>query len=311
VARARAGQEPQADALADLLAFAADAKTTPANPQATIDVTGTEGPILTDGAAAYGLALAWAGTGDTAAGEHAREIVNAWVTTARATSGTCATGGECQTSLVISRAAPAFVFAVDLLSTDRSLWSQADDSAFRDWLRTIILPAASDRPNNWGDAGTMLRFVASDYLGDAQGVAKAVDLWRGRLDLITSEGEIPEETRRGTAGMQYTQEALMYKTVVAFIAARRGLDLWDATGKLGGSLKKATDLLADYWVHPEDWPWNPNVARPDPAPFWELAYDRWRDPAYASIVVSGRPYGADGHSAIRWTTLTNGITVGG
>jgi hypothetical protein len=308
-AAAAQGTEPQATALAGLDSFAKAAVSTAPHPEQTIRIEGTEGPLLTDSNLAYALALAWGISGDAAEGRHSRDIVMAWVGSAKATEGTCPTGGECQTSLIVSRAAPAFVFAVDLLRSDPSVWSAADDAAFRSWLRSVILPSASDRANNWGDAGTMLRFVVSDYLNDQAGMNAAIGLWKGRLDLITSEGEIPEETRRGTAGMQYTQEALMYKVAVAWFAERRGIDLWDLKGKKGGTLKAALDLLADYWVHPEDWPWNANVQRPDPSPMWELAYAHWQDPAYGPIVQSGRPYGADGHSAIRWTTLTNGLPL--
>lgn len=308
-AAASAGHEPEADAVADLIDRTTKVVDAPPHPENPLSVRGTNGVFVSDTANAYTLALDWATTGDPAAGAHARDIVLAWVRTARSTRNTCATGGQCQTSLVISRNAPGFVFAVDLLATDRSVWTPADDQAFRAWLRTVILPAASDRTNNWGDAGTLLRLVGSDYLGDQAGVDRAIALWRSRLDLITSEGEIPEETRRGHSGMLYTQEALLYKTAVAVIAGRRGIDLWSATGARGGSLKGAIDLLADYWVHPEDWPWNDHVDRPDPGPLWEMAYAHWQDPAYAAIVLEGRPFGPDGHSAVRWTTLTSGIPV--
>jgi hypothetical protein len=27
--------------------------------------------------------------------------------------------------------------------------------------------------------------------------------------------------------------------------------------------------------------------------------------------MEGRPYGSDGHSAVRWTTITNGVPIDG
>ena len=42
---------------------------------------------------------------------------------------------------------------------------------------------------------------------------------------------------------------------------------------------------------------------------WEIAYQHWQDPAWPAIFAADRPFGAVGHSAIRWTTLTNGIPI--
>jgi hypothetical protein len=173
----------------------------------------------------------------------------------------------------------------------------------------VILPAASERPNNWGDAGTFMRAAVTDYLGDEAAFSAAIAKWRSGLDLIEASGRIPEESRRGTAGISYTQEALQYKIAVAQIAERRGIDLWDAVGAKGGSLKIALDRLAYYFSHPTEWPDAPDAEVPVPGPAWELAYAHWRDPAWAPIVLAVRPYGDRGHSAIRWTTFTNGVPI--
>jgi hypothetical protein len=110
--------------------------------------------------------------------------------------------------------------------------------------------------------------------------------------------------------MGYTQEALDYKVAVARIAERRGIDLWTYVGKRGGSIRGAADYLARFWDRPDDWPWNKRVRTPVPGPFWEIAYGEWRDPGYEPIIAERRPYGSQGHSAIRWTTLTSGISFG-
>ena len=310
MARAAAGHQPERAALADLLAWAKVAVKRHPRPTEPLRITGTTGRFVDDSATAYGLALAWGATGDRRYATAARSFVMAWVAATRTLKDACPDRGDCQTSLIVSRTAPDFVFAVDLLAPSRVV-SPADRAAFSAWLRTVILPAASTRSNNWGDAGVFLRVVGTDFLNDSAGFAAALAAWRSQLDLVASDGHIPEEVRRGSAGLSYTQEALLYKLAVARIAERRGVDLWDARGALGGTLHGAVDLAARYWAHPKRWPWDAHVNVPDPSPGWELAFAHWRDPAYAAILAPGRPYGSDGHSAIRWTTLTNGIPLRG
>ncbi len=85
------------------------------------------------------------------------------------------------------------------------------------------------------------------------------------------------------------------------IAQRRGIDLWSY-----GRFKQAVDYVAPYVLNPSSWPWS-SGASASIHPLWEIAYQRWQNPAYKPIIQKRRPYGADGHSAERWTTLTNGI----
>ncbi len=96
---------------------------------------------------------------------------------------------------------------------------------------------------------------------------------------------------------------------VARIAERRGIDLWDYVGARGGSLRKAIDRLAYYWQRPDDWPDYEGPTVPSTGPLWEIVYAHWQDKRWLDILLDGRPYGDQGHSAIRWTTLTNGIPV--
>jgi len=307
VVRAKAGEEPEASALRDLLKWADEAVLGQPKPKEPLRINGTTGSFVDDSATAYGLALAWGATGDTRYAAAARSFVMAWVTTTRTLENTCPDRG-CQTSLIIGRTAPGFVFAMDLLGSS-GVVSAADSATFREWLGTVILPAASLRPSNWGDAGAFLRAVANDYLDDRSGFDAAIATWHQHLDLVAPDGHIPEEVRRASAGLSYTQEALMYKLAVARIAERRGIDLWDASGSAGGTLKKAVDFMATAWSQPDQWQYDPHVTVPAPGPGWELAYAHWPIPTYAAIFESDRPFGGNGHSAVRWTTLTNGIPI--
>ena len=125
--------------------------------------------------------------------------------------------------------------------------------------------------------------------------------WGLIKQLIASDGHIPEETRRSTSGINYTQEALDYKIAVAVLAQRRGIDLWSY-----GRFKLAVDYVAPYVLNPSAWPWA-SGATATIHPLWEVAYQHWSSAAYKPIITKRRPYGVDGHSAVRWTTLTNGI----
>jgi hypothetical protein len=302
------GVEPFATGLRDLLAFADAASQDDPRPRDRLNISGTGGPFVDDAAAAYGLAIAYVATGDKAYADAAARYLMAWATTTKSTRNTCKDGGDCQTSLIISRNAPGFTFAADLIASSGAMTS-ADQTTFRTWLRDVILPTASERDNNWGDAGTFARIALTAYLGDAEGFDSAVARWRAMMDLVAADGHIPEEVRRDSAGIMYTQEALQYKVGAAVIAARRGIDLWDYEGKSGGTLKKSIDYLVSYLHEPDQWPWNDHAEFPDPSPMWELVYAHWSDVSYVDLLMADRPFSDDAHSAIRWTTMTNGIPL--
>jgi hypothetical protein len=307
-ALAAKGEEPYRSAVDDLLAWAKRRVDDEPRPAERLDIKGTEGPFVDDTAAAYGLALAWVVSGEPQYAEAAAGFIRAWVETTTSTAHTCPDDGACQTSLIMGRTAPGFVFAADLLHGSPS-FDAHDEDAFRTWIRDIILPTASRLDNNWGDAGTFSRIAITDYLGDGNGYEAAIAEWRRLMDLVASDGHIPLEVARGDSGLGYTQEALDYKVASAVLADRRGIDLWSYQGAGGGSLKQAVDYLARYMADDTDWPWATDVRRRGPSPMWELAYAHWQAPAYIPLLEERRPFGEVGHSAIRWTTLTNGIPL--
>jgi Alginate lyase len=302
------GVEPFATGLRDLLDFADAARGDDPRPKDSLNISGTDGPFVDDAAAAYGLAIAYVATGDKTYADAAARYLMAWATTTKSTRNTCKEGGDCQTSLIISRNAPGFSFAADLIAPSGAM-TAADEATFRTWLRDVILPTASERDNNWGDAGTFARIALTAYLGDAAGFDAAVARWRAMMDLVDADGHIPEEVRRGSNGIMYTQEALQYKVGAASIAARRGIDLWGYEGKSGATLKKSIDYLVPFLHERDSWPWDDHAEIPAPSPMWELVYAHWPDVPYVDLLMAGRPFSDDAHSAIRWTTITNGISL--
>jgi alginate lyase len=308
-ALARDGIEPYRGAVDDLLAEAANALTRV--PQPVNPLSPRKDRFLDDTRDAYTLALAWVVTGDDRYARQSADFITAWVDGVHETRDTCPdTGGsDCATSLLVSRCAPAFVFAATLLEGSDAL-TVGDDERLRAWLSDLILPAASKRTNNWGDAGTFMRLAVADYVRDGAEFAAAIDDWRASMDLVTADGQIPEETRRGSLGLLYTQGAISYKVGAAVIAERRGVDLWNYEGSAGGTLRAAIDTLATYWLDPTAWPWHDGrLSIPNVDPAWEFIYQRWPEPAYARIFAPARPLGATNPSAIVWTTLTDGEPI--
>ena len=307
-ADAARGIAPFAAAVDDLQAWAENAVKISPQPVQPLVVVGNDNVLVSDASRAYGLGLAYVTSGDERFAAAAAATIRAWVGRVKWADDICPDNGGCHTTLSISRAAAGFAFGADLIAGSPT-WTADDIAALKDWLRTVILPAASERPNNWGDAGTFLRVAVAAYLGDESEFDAAIAKWRSLMDLVEASGRIPEESRRGTAGISYTQEALQYKLAVARIAESHGIDLWDTVGAKGGSLKGALDRLAYFSNHPQEWPDAANAEVPAPGPAWEIAYAHWQEPAWVPFVQAARPYGDRGHSALRWTTLTNGIPI--
>lgn len=290
-----------------LLAAAEDALSREPQPTNPLRVAETDGPFVIDARDAWTLALAAHLSGEDRFSDAASAIVVGWMSTATSTADTCADDGGCSTSLMVSRTAPALVFAVDLLAVDGSL-SKKQIEQFRHWLRSVILPAASDRQNNWGDAGTYLRAVIGAELGDRAVLADAADRWRERIDLIGPDGQIPEEIRRGHASLMYSQDALDYKVATADVLSRNGVDVWEDRGRRGGSLRAALELVAAALDDPSSWPVemaDAPVRLPDPSGVWSIADRRWTDRSFLTLAQQAAVTEPWGHSAVMWTHVTH------
>lgn len=293
------------DEVAERLADAADeARRVEPSARDPLLITDTEDVFVGDAQRAWTLALAHRVLGDAEAGAAAAAVVEDWMATDELEE-TCPDSGACSTSLMVSRAAPGFVFAAEVLQAE-GLWDAQQTEAFHTWLRDVILPAASDRDGNWGDAGTFLRVAVAAELGDEEELEAAAERWRERIDMIGPDGQIPEEVRREDAGLMYSQEALGYKVATADILARSGIDVWDVEGERGGSLRKALDLVVRSLDEPDTWPVTTEDLRvPRPAALWAIAAERWDDPGYQELAAAARERDGAGHSAVLWTSVTH------
>lgn len=270
------------------------------NPQNPLNIPGTTGPFVDDANAVNVLGIAYGLTGDIKYASKAREYIMAWVNTTKSLTNACPDSGGCQTALITSRMTPSFVFAADHIKPS-GVFSSADDAAFKNWLKTVMLPSASTRTNNWGDAGLQMKIVVSDYIGDSSSLAAGIAKFKSQVDLVASDGHIPEETRRGTGGITYSSGAIGFRVVAAKVMERRGMDLWSY-----GRMKLSVDYLAKYVTNPTAWPWASGAGTAIHS-WWELAYAKWRDPVYQPIVIKGRPIGVYENNVLPFSTITNGI----
>lgn len=274
-----------------------------------LDVAKTDGPFVVDAQAAWTLALAGRVSGDSRFSRRSASIVDDWASTAESATGTCADAGGCDTSLMVSRSAPAMAFAVDLLVGDGFYGPEARQG-FHAWLREVILPAASNRENNWGDAGTFLIAVIGAELDDPALLERAAARWLERLDLMDADGAIPEEVRRGCASLLYSQDALDYKVATADVLARSGIDLWERRGARGGTLREALSLVADGFEHPERWPCDDKddeLRIPDRSGAWAIAAHRWPTENFVRQAELSASGDGTGHSAVIWTLVTHPV----
>jgi hypothetical protein len=268
-------------------------------------ITDTEDAFVGDAQRAWTLALAYRVFRQEADAEASSAIVEDWMTTTRTLEDACPDSGGCSTSLMVSRAAPGFVFAAEVLQAE-GIWQEEQTEALHRWLTDVILPAASDRDGNWGDAGTFMRVAVAIELGDEEELARAADRWRDRIDLIEADGQIPEEVRREDAGLMYSQEALGYKVATADMLGRVGVDVWDEQGERGGSLRRALDLVVRSLEEPQTWPVTTEDLRiPRPAALWPIVAARWDDPGYEELADAARARDGSGHSAVLWSSVTH------
>lgn len=278
---------------------------TEVRPRDPLTITDTDDPFVRDGIAAWTLALAAHVTGEDRYVRGAREVIDAWASV-RSVRSVCPDSGACSTSLMISRAAPGFILAVILLRLHGAYDGERLER-FDRWVRDVVLPAASDRDNNWGDAGTYLRVVAAIELGDREELAEAVELWKGRIDLMERDGRIPEEMRRGDASLMYSQEALSYRVMAAEHLAAVGIDVWDYRGERGGTLRKGLELVAEGLEDPDRWPGDHDDLRvPSRQSMWAVVAHRWPTALFERQSDASRVSEGRSHSAVVWLGVTHG-----
>ena len=299
-ALADAGIEPSQTAVRKLLADAGDGmQFVPCALAHDPSEAGSD--CLSDSARyAFVLALAYHLTNYSPYAEKAGTIIRNWYTTLVAIDPQPPYDSN-QPWLDWSRLAPAMTWAADLLESAPG-WSETDRAQFRAMLVGKVLPMgqkASERNNNWADAGLVLRLTVAIYANIRSERAAATTRWKELLDYgMAADGSLIEENRRGASGLGYNQVALSEKTVFAELLRRRGDgSLYDYRTPRGVGLKNGWDFLAPQAFSAYNglcvWPYTTDhCVDYSSKTGWEIAYARWHAPAY---IVNGpigleRPY---------------------
>jgi hypothetical protein len=249
---------------------------------------------------AFVLALAFHLTYDARYSEHAAAIIRTWSTTLVAIDPQPPNDTN-QPWLDWSRLAPAMTWAADLLEGAPG-WTDTDRAQYRAMLVGKVLAVgqqASQRTNNWADAGLVLRLTIAVYANIPSERAAAITRWKALLDYgMAADGSLIEENRRGSSGLAYNQGAMSLKTVFAELLRRRGdSSLYDYQTPRGVGLKHGWDFLAPQVVSAHAgvcvWPYTPDhCVDYSSKTGWEIAYARWHTPTYLinGPIALERPY---------------------
>jgi hypothetical protein len=253
---------------------------------------------------AYALALVGRISVDPRYGSQAAAILRAWYTTLAAID-----AQDSQAKLEWSRLGPALIWAADLLD-GTSAWSEEDRRQFIAMLVGKLLAPGKEithRANNWADAGNLLWLSIAIYADLPAERDAAIASWKLKLDGLLQtdgtwaygmlpDGSLAEEDRRGASGLAYNQGALSLKTVFAEIVRRQGdSSLYLYRSPRGVGLKNGWDFLAQQVVDTAaglcTWPYTSDhcVSYANKSG-WEIAYARWREPAYLGPIALDRPY---------------------
>ena len=98
------------------------------------------------------------------------------------------------------------------------------------------------------------------------------------------------ETARGSRGMHYQSHAIEPLVLVAEIARKQGLNLWDYTFQ-GKNLKLAIDYLLYFLDNPHEWPWSQepqdlsSINRGYHFGWFEIAYYHYREIVTLSSIL--------------------------
>ena len=253
---------------------------------------------------AYLLGIAYRMSGEPAYSEKGAAFIKVWLDTLVSVD-----QGDDQAQLDWSRLAPALIWGADLL-TSAPGWGEAERARLIGWLKQHALAqakAAAARANNWADAGNLLWLSVAVYASLPGERDAAVASWKRKLDGVPQpgggwrygmlpDGSLAEENRRGDDGLSYNMQALSVKTVFAEIAQRQGDgSLYSYTTPRGVGLKNGWDFLApraiDAFAGRCTWPYTPShCVKAANRSGWELAYARWRAPAYLPVLLEHRPY---------------------
>lgn len=245
--------------------------------------------IQYDAFSAYCLALAYRLSGEERYGEKAIYFLNAWASTNKKYS-------EHDGVLVMAYSGSGLMLGAELMS-DTEIWTNADKETFRQWILSVYQPAVNEirvHKNNWADWGRFGSLLAASFLNDSTEIAENIRLIKSDLfEKITSDGSMPEETKRGDNGIWYTYFSLAPMTAACWLTYNLTGENLFMLEENDISIKKALDYLLYYEQHPAEWSFHeqPNTGKDDiwPENLFEAMSGIYRDEKYENLAKPARP----------------------
>ena len=150
--------------------------------------------------------------------------------------------------------------AIGLLQ-DSKAWTTADQQGMKRWFTDFLTwmqasPIGKDEmaaKNNHGTYYDALRLVITLFIDDKEAAKKIVTNATDRLNSqMDADGKFPLEMER-TIALHYNVFNLHAFYMIAAMAEKIGVDLWNYTGPQGASLKKAFDYFYPYISKQKEW----------------------------------------------------------
>lgn len=150
--------------------------------------------------------------------------------------------------------------AIGLLKDSKS-WSKEDQQGMKQWFAEFLKwmetstngISEMNAQNNHGTWYDALRLSIAMFIENKDEAKKIIDNVKKRLDQqMDNEGKFPKEMER-TIALHYNLFDLEAFFLVASMADKIGINLWDYTSPSGKSLKKGFDFLYPYLTKEKEW----------------------------------------------------------
>ncbi|TPG59316.1 alginate lyase family protein [Ewingella americana] len=142
-------------------------------------------------------------------------------------------------------------------------WKAADEQALREWMTEYltwlqgnkIAKKESRTENNHGNWYVTQVAGIAWYLDQPQVIKQMVTLMKSKLDVqLMPDGTQPAELAR-TRSFHYSYFDLQAISLMAILAQKNGIDLWNYQTPQGGSVIKSLNFMAKYTDDGQPWPY--------------------------------------------------------
>jgi hypothetical protein len=216
----------------------------------------------------YTLSLAYYFSGDEVYAEHAAKLLRVWfldpatkmnpnLNYAQAMKGSNEGRGA---GLIDSRHFIKLIDGIGLINTSK-YWKKQDQQGMKQWFAQFLNWVQTspngidemDAPNNhgaWYDAQRLSIALFVDSIGLAK---KIIANAKNRLDMqMDADGKFPKEMER-TIALHYSVFVMDAFLLIAQMAEKVDVDLWNYQSPSGKSLKKGYEFLKPFLTKEKEW----------------------------------------------------------